>query len=91
MLITSSTNGFDGSMMNGLQSLPQWQSDFNHPGSSMLGLLNAIQNIGTLAALPFSPYFADGFGRRAAVLFGAGVMVCPPPITLPLKGLVTDY
>lgn len=64
-------------MMNGLQSLPQWQSAFNHPGSAMLGLLNAIQNIGTLAALPFSPYFADGFGRRAAVLFGAGIMVCP--------------
>lgn len=57
----------------------------------MLGLLNAIQNIGTLAGLPFSPYFADGLGRRAAVLFGAGIMVCPPPVTLLLKGLVTDY
>ena len=75
LLITSSTNGFDGSMMNGLQSLPQWQNAFNHPGSSMLGLLNAIQNIGSLAGLPFAPYLADGLGRRAAVLFGAGIMV----------------
>ena len=42
-LITSSTNGYDGSMMNGLQSLTQWENDFNHPTGSMLGLLNAIQ------------------------------------------------
>lgn len=29
--------------MNGLQSLTQWENDFNHPTGSMLGLLNAIQ------------------------------------------------
>lgn len=81
LLISSSTNGFDGSMMNGLQSLPQWQSAFNNPGSSMLGLLNAIQNVGVLAGLPFSPYLSDGVGRRASVLLGAGIMVRPPPIT----------
>ncbi|KAF9787904.1 hexose transporter [Thelephora terrestris] len=75
LLITSSTNGFDGSMMNGLQALPQWQSAFNHPGSSMLGLLNAIQNVGALVALPFAPYLSDGMGRRPSVIFGAGIMV----------------
>lgn len=48
-LITSSTNGFDGSMMNGLQALPQWRSAFNNPSGGQLGLLNAIQNIGSLA------------------------------------------
>ena len=42
-LITASTNGYDGSMMNGLQSLTQWENDFNHPNGGMLGLLNAIQ------------------------------------------------
>lgn len=45
LLITSSTNGYDGSMMNGLQSLPQWQSAFNYPTGGKLGLLNAIQVI----------------------------------------------
>lgn len=29
--------------MNGLQSLPQWVSAFNHPSDGMLGVLNAIQ------------------------------------------------
>ncbi|KAL0576106.1 hypothetical protein V5O48_005880 [Marasmius crinis-equi] len=73
-LITSSTNGYDGSMMNGLQSLTQWKNDFNNPGSSMLGLLNAIQNIGSLAAYPMAPYVSDGVGRRMAILLGASIM-----------------
>jgi hypothetical protein len=42
-LITSSTNGYDGSMMNGLQSLPQWTGYFDNPSGGRLGLLNAIQ------------------------------------------------
>lgn len=74
LLITSSTNGFDGSMMNGLQSLDQWKVAFNHPSGGMLGLLNAIQNIGCLAAYPFSPYVSDGMGRKFAVALGAVIM-----------------
>jgi len=74
LLITSSTNGYDGSMMNGLQSLPQWQSYFKKPGSGELGLLNAIQNIGALAAYPFAPYLSDGIGRRPTVFIGAVIM-----------------
>jgi hypothetical protein len=42
-LITSTTNGYDGSMMNGLQSLDQWRLYFNNPTKGRLGLLNAIQ------------------------------------------------
>lgn len=75
LLITSSTNGYDGSMMNGLQSLPQWKAAFNNPTGGMLGLLNAIQNIGALAGYPFAPYISDIFGRRHAVLLGAVIMV----------------
>jgi sugar porter (SP) family MFS transporter len=74
LLITSSTNGYDGSMMNGLQSLTQWSSYFNHPQGGKLGLLNAIQNIGSLAAYPISPYLADGLGRRPAIFIGAAIM-----------------
>ncbi|KAH7928916.1 general substrate transporter [Leucogyrophana mollusca] len=74
-LITSSTNGYDGSMMNGLQSLTQWNAAFDYPNGGKLGLLNAIQNIGSLAGLPFTPYASDGFGRRFSVVFGAILMV----------------
>jgi len=75
LLITSSTNGYDGSMMNGLQTLPQWESAFNYPTGGKLGLLNAIQNIGGLAGYPFAPYLSDGIGRRPTILLGAAIMV----------------
>ncbi|KAK7447455.1 hypothetical protein VKT23_014164 [Stygiomarasmius scandens] len=74
LLITASTNGYDGSMMNGLQSLPQWENYFNNPSASQLGLLNAIQNIGALAAYPFAPYLSDGIGRKKAIIVGASIM-----------------
>jgi MFS family permease len=75
LLITSSTNGYDGSMMNGLQSLDQWNDAFNHPKGGKLGLLNAIQNIGALAAYPLAPYLSDGLGRRMTIFIGAFIMV----------------
>ncbi|KAF9012535.1 general substrate transporter [Cyathus striatus] len=75
LLITSSTNGYDGSMMNGLQSLQQWRDAFHNPTGGALGLLNAIQNIGSLCGLPFAPYMADILGRRTNVVFGASVMI----------------
>ena len=41
----------------------------------MLGLLGAIQNIGSLGSMPFTPYMADGIGRKKTVWFGATVMI----------------
>ncbi|KAG8997888.1 hypothetical protein FRB94_007391 [Tulasnella sp. JGI-2019a] len=75
LLITSSTNGYDGSMMNGLQTLSQWKSAFNNPSGGMLGLLNCIQTIGALIATPLAPYATDGLGRRFPILGGAALMI----------------
>lgn len=61
--------------IDGLQILTQWEDAFNHPTGSKLGLLGAIQNIGSLASLPFTPYFADGIGRKKTVFFGAFVLI----------------
>ncbi|TFK59966.1 hexose transporter [Pluteus cervinus] len=69
--VTSMANGYD----DGLQLLKQWELDFNNPSGSKLGLLGAIQNIGGLAAFPFSPYMADILGRKRTVFFGSVVMV----------------
>jgi MFS family permease len=32
--------------------------------------LSAIQNIGSLIAIPFAPYIADHFGRRTGIIVG---------------------
>lgn len=75
LLVTSATNGYDGSMMNGLQSLEQWNADFGYPAGNELGLLNAIQGIGGLCAYPFSPYVTDGLGRRTGIIVGVILMI----------------
>lgn len=58
--------------MNGLQSLPQWESDFNNPTGGMLGLLNAIQvNLRYLsdAASDVNDTFLQNIGAIAAYPF----------------------
>lgn len=65
------TNGYDGSMMNGLQTLDTWQSYFGYPSASSLGLFNAIQSIGGIAGLPIAPYLNDYLGRRWTIFIGA--------------------
>ncbi|KAJ7641028.1 general substrate transporter [Roridomyces roridus] len=62
-------------MVNGLQSLTQWESYFNNPTKGRLGLLNAIQHIGALAGYPFAPYLSDGIGRKPTVFLGALIIV----------------
>ncbi|OQD80265.1 hypothetical protein PENANT_c037G01201 [Penicillium antarcticum] len=73
--ISSYATGYDGSMMNGLQSLTTWQNSFNNPGASELGLLNAIQNVGQLITMPICAFSCDKFGRRPVLLAGAFVLM----------------
>ena len=75
VVLTSATNGYDGSMMYGLQTLPPWQDKFNHPTGSILGILNAIMAIGSICAIPFVPYTVDILGRRMGILIGCIIMV----------------
>lgn len=61
--LSAATGGFDGSMMNGLQSLSYWQEYFHHPSPSMLGLMNAIVPAGNFIINFFVPYMADNLVR----------------------------
>ncbi|KAG8901904.1 hypothetical protein FRB99_005007 [Tulasnella sp. 403] len=74
-LLTSFTNGFDGSMVNGLQLVEQWQDYFHDPSGPTLGLMTSVQNIGGLVALPFAPLITDGLGRRKAIFIGGFLML----------------
>ncbi|KAK5116031.1 hypothetical protein LTR62_000487 [Meristemomyces frigidus] len=73
-LLSSSVAGYDGSLMNGLQSLPQWKDYFGQPEGAILGLVNAAQSIGSVLALPIVGSFSDRFGRKP-VLFAGCVSV----------------
>ena len=72
--LSSATGGFDGSMMNGLQSLSYWETYFNNPSPSTLGLMNAIVPAGNFAINFFVPYMADGIGRKNTLIVGLLVL-----------------
>lgn len=75
LFLGSTINGYDGSLLNGLQTMDQWQEYFDNPSGARLGLFTAIQNIGGVAALPLSPYAADWFGRRIGVEIGIVILI----------------
>ncbi|WPG99114.1 general substrate transporter [Acrodontium crateriforme] len=69
------TCGFDGSMLNGMQALPSWQTQFDHPSGANLGaLVNAIV-FGVLASLFVSSQLCEKFGRRLPVTIGTALVV----------------
>ncbi|KAK0650115.1 Lactose permease [Lasiodiplodia hormozganensis] len=75
VILTSATNGFDGSMVNGLLALEQFQDYFNDPKGSIVGLFSSIMFLGGLVALPVVPYAADMLGRRMAIFIGCIIMI----------------
>jgi MFS family permease len=74
VVLTSATNGYDGSMVNGLQSLDPFEAYF-HPTKYQRGLLACIMSVGSLVAIPFVPYAADMLGRRLAIFVGCVIMI----------------
>ncbi|KAF2260666.1 MFS transporter [Lojkania enalia] len=75
VVLTSATNGYDGSMVNGLLSLPQFKNYMNNPSGSIKGLFSGIMFLGSLLALPITPYIADGLGRRWGICIGSIIMI----------------
>lgn len=74
-LLSATTNGYDGSLLNGLQTMEPWQNYFNNPSGSTLGLFSAIMQVGSFSAIFFSSYLADLLGRRAGITVGMVVLL----------------
>ncbi|KAE9573532.1 Lactose permease [Colletotrichum fructicola] len=73
-LFSSASVGYDGSMMNGLQTLPQWRGFFGNPEGAVLGLMNAVYPLGKVVALFFVTYISDRWGRKLPL--GIGLVAC---------------
>jgi MFS family permease len=57
-------------------TIRQWQSYFDHPTGSLLGLVNAAQSIGSVLILPTVGWLSDRFGRKVVLLAGIfGVII----------------
>ncbi|KAK6455943.1 major facilitator superfamily domain-containing protein [Scheffersomyces xylosifermentans] len=63
------TSGYDGSMMNSLQSLPSWQQYFNHPSGS---ILSTMSNVVILVAIIQGCAKNFGMFTGARILLGVG-------------------
>ncbi|KAI0407786.1 hexose transporter [Xylaria palmicola] len=74
-LLSSSVAGYDGSLMNGLQSLESWQTYFRNPRGATLGLVNAAQAIGSVLALPFVGVLSDRYGRKPLLFAGLAIVI----------------
>ncbi|RYN18751.1 hypothetical protein AA0112_g11418 [Alternaria arborescens] len=66
----SSANGYDGSLMNGLQALPQWESFMDTPTGAWLGFLNAVYWLGMGLSYPLTAFVANKYGRKLGVYIG---------------------
>ncbi|KAH9063845.1 general substrate transporter [Lactarius vividus] len=74
-LLTSCVNGYDSSLVNGLQLLQTWKTQFGFPHGEILGIVTSIQMIGGLMGLPFAPRCSNRFGRRVTMFAGALLML----------------
>ncbi|SPO00779.1 related to hexose transporter protein [Cephalotrichum gorgonifer] len=72
-LISIFAQGFDGSMMNGLQSVSHWRSYFGTPTGATLGIFNAAYPLGGIAGVFLIRIPADRWGRRVGIAVGASL------------------
>ncbi|ODN77405.1 hypothetical protein, variant 5 [Cryptococcus amylolentus CBS 6039] len=69
-------NGYDGSLISGLQSSDYWNEDLNYPEGARLGLLNAIGYISGFLVGPVITYIDEQWGRRWGIRFyGVTILV----------------
>lgn len=65
------TSGYDGSVLNGLQTVASWIDYFDNPQGAILGIITAAFSLGSVAAIPFVPWVNDRFGRKMSIKFGS--------------------
>src|ERR1700744_3220841 len=70
LILYASANGYDGSMMNGLQALDQWQGFMGHPPGAWLGFIHEGQSLGAFFVYPLVAWICARFGRKIGVAGG---------------------
>lgn len=74
-LLTQTASGFDSSMLNGMQSLPHWQSYFGQPTGAKLGAMTFGPTGGILISILVSSQLADRYGRRYPICGGSLIII----------------
>lgn len=74
-LAANVTNGYDGSMLNGLQIIPDWKKYFDKPTGVRLGLISNGTRIGQVGALLATAPLLTKFGRRIPIILGHTILI----------------
>lgn len=76
MFLGLTMNGYDGSVMGNMLSMPAFQRQFDARVLGLrAGIISAMYQIGSVAALPIVGPCADAFGRRWGVVIGSAFIV----------------
>ena len=74
-LLTQIASGYDSSMLNGMQSLPQWKKYFGQPTGTRLGAMSFGPTGGTLISVLVSSQLCERFGRRYPICGGSLIII----------------
>ncbi|GKT51599.1 lactose permease [Colletotrichum spaethianum] len=74
-VVSYATSGYDGSMMNSLQTVSYFDDFFDNPRGAVLGLMSAVMSLGSICSTPIAPWVADRFGRRWGITVGSCIMI----------------
>jgi MFS family permease len=66
----ASAAGYDGSLMNGLQALPNWNKFMGMPQGAWLGFINAIYWFFNGVAFFIAAWTSNKFGRKSGIYAG---------------------
>lgn len=67
--------GYDASLLNGLQALPQWQEYFNEPSANLLGLISASLFLPAVITPFLSSALNGRLGRKIPLAIGSIVLI----------------
>ncbi|KAL9947135.1 hypothetical protein D7B24_009307 [Verticillium nonalfalfae] len=70
LVMFSSANGYDGSVMSGILALDTWNSFMNFPRGTYLGWITAIYWLGNGVAFPVAAWVSNRWGRKLGIYFG---------------------
>ena len=67
--------GFDNGLMGGLINGTAFNSTFDTPGPTIVGLIVAILEVGAFFGSLFTAFFGEGLGRRWSIVIGVSIMI----------------
>ncbi|KAL4867567.1 hypothetical protein BDV12DRAFT_198124 [Aspergillus spectabilis] len=67
LFLLSASDGYDGTLMNGLQTLPRWQEFMDTPTGALLRFVNAVQNISAFILYPVVAWCNDRIGLKKTI------------------------